>query len=262
MIAFPNAKINLGLNILRKRADGYHDIESCFYPIPWKDALEIIPSDALEFSSEGLEIPGDWKNNLCIRAYELLKHDFQIGPVKIILLKKIPMGAGLGGGSADGAFMLSLLNDHFQLNLSKEQLETYALQLGSDCPFFIANRPVIAKGRGEQLEPVELDLKGYWLVIKNPGTHISTKEAYEGINPKQPMDSVRDILLKPIEEWRDCLQNDFEKPIFHKYPELQRLKEELYEEGALYASMTGSGSTVYGIFGEPVELEGWKVFAL
>jgi len=261
MISFPNAKINLGLNIVRKRADGYHDIESCFYPIPWNDVLEIIPSDKLSFKPHGLEIPGDASSNLCVKAYELIKQDFDIDSVKIILLKNIPMGAGLGGGSADGAFMLQLLNDYFELNLSPNQLEAYALQLGSDCPFFIQNQPAIAKGRGEILEPVSLNLSGKYLAIKNPGIHITTKEAYAEIMPKKPEITTEEMVSRPLSEWKGQLINDFEEAIFQNYPVIKSLKDELYTAGALYASMTGSGSTVYGIFDEAPKLD-WKVIEL
>ncbi|MEM7296835.1 MAG: 4-(cytidine 5'-diphospho)-2-C-methyl-D-erythritol kinase [Bacteroidota bacterium] len=261
MLAFPNAKINLGLNIVSKREDGYHDIESCFYPIPWQDSLEVIEAASFAFHSYGLVIPGDSSSNLCVKAYELLKADFDIPPIEIHLLKNIPMGAGLGGGSADGAFTLRLINDLFSLKISNLQLETYSLQLGSDCPFFIQNQPVIAKGRGEQLDPIDLDFSGYHLAIHNPGIHVSTTEAYSGIIPKQPKHAVQEILSKPIDEWKDFLVNDFEASIFQNHPAIAQLKDDMYQAGAIYASMTGSGSTVFGLFRDEAPSQ-WISFPL
>lgn len=248
MITFPNAKINLGLNVLSRREDGYHDIESCFYPIDLKDSLEIIESTSFSFHSYGLKIPGKSASNLCVKAYELLNNDFQIPPIEIHLLKNIPMGAGLGGGSADGAFTLRMLNESFELNLSNSQLEEYALQLGSDCPFFIKNIPMLASGRGEYLAPFEIDLSVYRIEINTPEIHISTKEAYARITPKQTEISIPDILTLPIGEWRDLLVNDFENSVAPSHPEIVAVKNEMYMKGAIYASMTGSGSTVFGIF--------------
>ncbi|MEO9871029.1 4-(cytidine 5'-diphospho)-2-C-methyl-D-erythritol kinase [Ekhidna sp.] len=262
MISFPNAKINLGLNIVSKREDGFHNIKSCFYPIPWHDCLEVIEAASFSFHSHGLAIPGDTSSNLCIKAYELIKNDHDIPPVEIHLLKNIPMGAGLGGGSADGAFTLRMLNDLFELGLSNLQLETYALKLGSDCPFFIQNQPAIAKGRGEQLDRISLDLSDYHLSIHNPGIHISTKEAYAGVKPKEPLHCIEDIVAKPISAWRDLLVNDFETSIFPNHSEISKLKEEMYEMGAIYASMTGSGSTVFGIFDHKIENAKWNFFEL
>ncbi|WP_420575816.1 4-(cytidine 5'-diphospho)-2-C-methyl-D-erythritol kinase [Ekhidna sp.] len=262
MIVFPNAKINLGLNIVSKREDGYHNIESCFYPIPWHDSLEVIEAASFTFCSYGLEIPGDSSSNLCVKAYELLKADFKIPAVEIHLLKNIPMGAGLGGGSADGAFTLKMLNELFELGLTNLQLEAYALQLGSDCPFFIKNQSAIARGRGEQLEPIDLDLSGYYLAIHNPGIHVSTKDAYTGVTPHQPKSSVSEIIRKPIENWKETLKNDFEASIFPNHPEIEQLKKEMYEVGAVYASMTGSGSTVFGVFEDRIENAEWKSFEL
>lgn len=262
MITFPNAKINLGLNIVSRREDGYHNIESCFYPIPWHDCLEVIEAASFAFHSYGLAIPGDSSSNLCVKAYELLKADFNIPPVEIHLLKNIPMGAGLGGGSADGAFTLKMLNDLFQLGLSTLQLEAYALQLGSDCPFFIKNQPAIAKGRGEELEVIDLNLSGYCLAIHNPDIHVSTKEAYSGINIEQSDTSIQEIINRPIESWKDSLLNNFEPSIFPNHREIARLKKEMYGAGAIYASMTGSGSTVFGLFEEKYENDRWRLFKL
>ncbi len=251
MLKFPNAKINLGLNIISKREDGYHDIESCFYPIPLKDALEIIPSNNLNFETTGLKIPGDSNDNLVLKAFELLNEDFDLPTLEIILHKNIPMGAGMGGGSADGAFMLTLLNDYFELNISTQELEQYALKLGSDCPFFIENKPKLVSGRGEVFENTKLDLSGYYLALVYPDIHISTGVAYGGVKPQKPEISVKEIIEQyPIEEWNKLLKNDFESGVFNKFPILQDIKNKLYENGAIYASMTGSGSTIFGIFKE------------
>ncbi|SNT37738.1 4-diphosphocytidyl-2-C-methyl-D-erythritol kinase [Ekhidna lutea] len=262
MISFPNAKINLGLNIVSKRGDGYHNIESCFYPIPWHDCLEVIEAASFTFQSYGLSIPGGASSNLCVKAYELLKADFDIPPVEIHLLKNIPMGAGLGGGSADGAFTLIMLNELFALGVSDLQLENYALQLGSDCPFFIKNHPAIAKSRGEELMSIDLKLSGHYLAIHNPDIHISTKEAYVGVSPKQSDLSVTEIIKRPIREWKDTLKNDFEDSIFPNHPKVEQLKNEMYEAGATYASMTGSGSTVFGLFEVAPENSNWKLIKL
>ncbi|ADR20325.1 4-diphosphocytidyl-2-C-methyl-D-erythritol kinase [Marivirga tractuosa] len=263
MLTFPNAKINLGLNITAKREDGYHDIESCFYPIPLKDALEIIPSEKLSFETTGLKIPGNSNDNLVFKAYKLLKADFKLTPVDIILHKNIPMGAGMGGGSANGAFMLTLLNDYFELNISTQKLQQYALKLGSDCPFFIENKPKLISGRGEISENTELDLSGYYLALVYPNIHISTAEAYSAVKPKKPAVSVKEIIeTYPIEKWKDLLNNDFEKGIFEKYPQLNEIKNKFYSEGAIYSSMTGSGSTIFGIFKESSEKNYDTILAL
>lgn len=255
MIVFPNCKINLGLHILNKREDGYHNIETIFYPVPLKDALEIIPSnntDAISFSSSGLGISGDVADNLCIKAYQLLKKDFpKLSSVKIHLHKSIPMGAGLGGGSANAAFTLQLLNDQLKLNLSTSQLIDYALQLGSDCPFFILNKPCIAAGRGEILEKIAVDLSAYQLLLVNPDIHVNTGEAFAALNLQQVNThhtSLKELIDHPINTWQQSLKNDFEKPVFEKYPVIKEIKETLYQMGASYASMSGSGSTMYGLF--------------
>ncbi|MBR9777647.1 MAG: 4-(cytidine 5'-diphospho)-2-C-methyl-D-erythritol kinase [Cytophagales bacterium] len=248
MIIFPNAKINLGLHVLRKRNDGFHDIETCMYPIPLKEALEIIPSKSFSFSHSGISIPGDSDNNLIVKAYQLLAEDFpELPTVAIHLHKSIPIGAGLGGGSADAAFTLSLLNQLFSLGLTTKQLENYASQLGSDCPFFIQNNPQMAEGRGEKLAPLHLDLSGNWLCLIHPGIHIGTKEAYGGIQPKLSGKNLRTI-LSDQSTWKYQLINDFEKGIFDSHPEIATIKEKLYEAGAWYAAMSGSGSAVFGLF--------------
>lgn len=249
MVQFPNCKINLGLRITRKRADGYHDLETVFYPVALKDALEIVPAEEMSFQLSGLEINGQINDNLCLKAYQLLKTDFPVLPsVSIYLHKTIPMGAGLGGGSANGAFMLSMLNKKFQLNLSEQQLLNYALQLGSDCPFFIINTPCFATGRGENLSPVKADLSGYKIALVNPEIHVSTKEAFLNLSPAVPVKSIREIIAQPVSTWKNELINDFEKNVFKQFPAIKAIKDDLYNSRAIYASMTGSGSTVFGIF--------------
>jgi 4-diphosphocytidyl-2-C-methyl-D-erythritol kinase len=257
MICFPNAKINLGLHITSKRKDGYHDIETCMVPIPLYDALEMIVDKKTVFEVSGLAIPGDEKDNLILKALKLLRKDFNDLPnVHIHLLKNIPMGAGLGGGSADAAFALTLMNKLFELHLEDWFLEDYAAQLGSDCPFFIQNTPKIATGRGEMLEPVEVDLKGDHILLVKPPIHIGTKEAYEGVNPQKPNESLKEILVDKT-LWKAHLVNDFEASIFPMYPELAGIKNQLYEMGAYYAAMSGSGSTVFGLFKEAPEKFSW-----
>lgn len=248
MVLFPHCKINLGLHVLSKRLDGYHEIETCFYPVPRFDVLEAIKSDSFSFDQTGFFIPGNESDNLCIKAYRLLKNEFDIGDVKIHLHKIIPLGAGLGGGSSDAAFMLKLLSDLFNLNLNFEQLGEYASMLGSDCAFFTQDKPMIGRGRGEILEDVDLSLKDYWIGMVKPEIHISTAEAYAGVSPNSPKNSLLDILKSPLETWQNKLQNDFEKSIFKKHPLLYELKEKFYSHGAIYSAMSGSGSTLFGIF--------------
>ena len=249
MITFPNAKINLGLTILNKREDGFHNLETIFLPIHIKDVLEIIPSEKFEFNTSGNTIDVKPEENICTKAYRLLKKDFPDLPAaKIHLHKATPLGAGLGGGSADGAFTLKLLNQKFNLNLSTIQLINYALQLGSDCPFFIYNTPSIASGRGEILEEVNLDLSCYKIIVVNPGIHINTGWAFTQLTPALPSKSIKNIIHQPVTTWKDELKNDFEEPVFKQHPEIKSIKDELYNKGAIYASMSGSGSSVYGIF--------------
>jgi len=256
VVLFPNCKINIGLNVIRKRTDGYHDLETVFYPVAVKDALEIIRSTELNFQLTGLPVNGPIDNNLCVKAYHLLKKDFpDLPPVNIHLHKVIPMGAGLGGGSADGAFMLFMLNKKFQLNLSEEKLISYALELGSDCPFFIINKPCFATGRGENLSLVSLDLSAFKLVLVNPGIHVSTKEAFSKLSPAVPTKSIQQIIQQPIESWKDELKNDFEETVFQLHSAIQNIKEHLYVKGAIYAAMTGTGSTVFGIFNAEESLD-------
>jgi 4-diphosphocytidyl-2-C-methyl-D-erythritol kinase len=249
MVFFPNCKINLGLKILRRREDGYHDLETVFYPLPVKDALEIVRSEQALFTATGISIPGDPSGNLCWKAFHLIKRDFpDLPPISIHLHKHIPIGAGLGGGSADGAQMLLLLDKRFNLQLSRERLLEYASQLGSDCPFFILNTPCIGGGRGERLEPIGLDLSGYSFVIVDPGIHISTARAFSLCVPEAGGKPVKEVIGQPIGTWAQELKNDFEEPVFRQYPALRPVKDQLYASGALYASLTGSGSGFFGIF--------------
>ena len=254
MIVFPNAKINIGLRITEKRSDGFHNLQSCFYPVGWSDMLEVIPSDTFGFSSSGLPIPGMVDTNLCVRAYNLLKADFDLPPVHLHLHlhKIVPIGAGLGGGSADAAFALNLLNDRFELGLNETLLENYARRLGSDCAFFIRNRPVYCVEKGDVFETIAIDLSGYYILLVYPHLAISTAEAYASIRPRRPETPLCDDLQAPIDTWRTTIRNDFEDSLFPKYPVLARIGQQLYKAGAIYASMSGSGSTVYGIFNAPI----------
>lgn len=248
MVVFPNAKINIGLNIISKREDGYHNIESCFYPIELSDILEILPADKLSFQSTGISIPGDEESNLCLKAYQLIKSDYDIPPVQIHLHKIIPIGAGLGGGSSDATYTLKVLNSIFKLNIDDSQLEKYASKLGSDCPFFVNNKPVLASGTGIEFETINLDLSNYRIELKYPDIHIGTKEAYAGVNPIQPKKTIKELINLPISEWKDSIKNDFEDSIFPNHSKIESLKKSFYDDGAVYSSMTGSGSAVYGIF--------------
>lgn len=248
MLVFPNAKINIGLNIVEKRADGYHNIESCFYPVGWSDALEITLADEFSFRSDGIVIPGNSSDNLCTKAYQMIAADYALPAVKMHLLKSIPIGAGLGGGSADAAFAIKALNEQFDLKISFEKQLDYARRLGSDCAFFISNKPAYCFQKGDEFEDIDLNLKGKWIVLVNPGLHISTVEAYSGIVPKRSEHDLRNVLKEPIENWKYKVKNDFEATLFPKYPLLGEIKEALYQQGALYAAMSGSGSTLFGIF--------------
>lgn len=253
LISFPNCKINLGLWILRKREDSFHDLETVFYPVPLQDALEVIqhpsPATDIEFSCTGRTVDGNLSDNICVKAYYLLKKDFpQLPQVKMHLHKNIPLGAGLGGGSADGAFALLLLAKKFSLGIGEAQLLDYALQLGSDCPFFIKNKPVYATGRGEKIEEISLDLSAYKFVLINPGIHISTGWAFSQINPAAERASIKEIIGLPVTEWPGKLTNDFEQPVMKQYPEIAGIRETLWQQGAVYVAMSGSGSTMYGIF--------------
>ena len=289
MIEFPNAKINIGLNVVAKREDGYHDIETVFYPVLLQDALEIKlmrpldpaqlrkrieaglmvqPDDAFlpfrllpkkedfpccSLEMTGNEFPFKAADNLVVKAYLMLQQDFDLPSIDIKLYKHIPSGAGLGGGSSDCAFMIKLLNRRFNLRMRESMMERYAARLGSDCAFFISNTPSIATGRGEILNPIGLSLKGYTILLVKPDVAVSTAEAYAGVTPHKPETSLADAVMRPVSEWRDCVFNDFEPSVFKKYPLLADIKQKLYDLGAEYAAMTGSGSTIYGIFSEPLD---------
>lgn len=250
MIAFPPCKINLGLNVLRKRPDGYHDLDTVFYPVPWTDILEILRADVFAFTASGEAIPGNEPDNLCVRAYQLLQQDYGLPPVHIHLHKIIPTGAGLGGGSSDAAHTLRLLNTLFDLKLTTVQLQNYAARLGSDCAFFISDMPMRGQGRGEILTPVDFFLKGKYLMLVKPDIHVSTADAYRGVTPVDVRPSVIDVLARPPVRWRNALVNDFEVSVFEKYPAIAALKQQMYDAGAVYASMSGSGASVYGVFDE------------
>lgn len=289
MITFPNAKINIGLNVVAKRSDGYHDIETVFYPVLLQDALEIKPMRPLdpaqlrkrieagllvqpddafipyrllprreEIPCCSLEITGNdfpfkAADNLVVKAYLMLQQDFDLPSIDIKLHKHIPSGAGLGGGSSDCAFMISLLNRRFNLRMRESLMERYAARLGSDCAFFISNTPSLATGRGEILNPIGLTLKGYTILLVKPDVSVSTAEAYADVTPHKPETALAEAVMRPVSEWKDCVFNDFEPSVFNKYPLLGEIKDKLYSLGADYAAMTGSGATVYGLFRQPLD---------
>ena len=259
MIVYPNAKINIGLNVVEKRPDGYHNLETVFYPINLQDILEIqeietdAPASGYRLKVTGTVLDGSPEDNLVVRALKLLKKDFDLPPVSIGLYKHIPTGAGLGGGSADAAFTVKTLNERFKLGLTIQQMEDYCSQLGADCPFFIQNKPVFATGIGNVFHPLELNLKYKQLVLVKPDIFVSTKDAYAKVKVQHPKKQLPELLAQPIEKWKDTVVNDFEASVFSKYPEIAAIKDKLYDLGAVYASMSGSGSSVFGIFEDPVE---------
>lgn len=251
MIVFPNCKINLGLNVTEKRLDGYHNIETVFYPVNWCDALELLNADdkSFDITITGLAVSGSIEDNIIYKAWKALNALVKTPPMKVNLHKVLPMGAGLGGGSSDAAFFLKLANQKFSLGLSNSKLSEIAKTLGADCAFFIENTPVYAVGKGDEFSPVKVDLSAYHIMVVHPGINSNTKEAYAGIIPAKPQRSVKEIVEnEPIENWKNVLVNDFEKSIFSKYPEVENLKQQLYDAGAIYACMSGSGSAVFGIF--------------
>jgi 4-diphosphocytidyl-2-C-methyl-D-erythritol kinase len=248
MVFFPNCKINLGLDVLSKREDGFHNLKTAFIPIPWTDALEILPANKLSFESSGLSIPGKIEDNLCLKAFHIIQNEFDIGPVQIYLQKHLPMGGGLGGGSSNGAFTLLGLNQLFDLQLTEAQLVQYALQLGSDCPFFIKNSPCLAEGRGEIFSPLEIDFTGVYIKLVNLSIHVSTKDAFAGLIPTNTTSNYRELNVSNREKWNQLLKNDFEITVFNQNPILKVTKQQVLEEGAFYASMTGTGSTIFGLF--------------
>ncbi|MDP4686330.1 MAG: 4-(cytidine 5'-diphospho)-2-C-methyl-D-erythritol kinase [Salibacteraceae bacterium] len=283
MLVYPNVKINLGLFITGKRPDGYHNIESVFYPISWTESLEVIQDTgksaedyaALSFAEKGNvrffsynnPIPGTAESNLCIKVFELVEAWFNLPKTEIHLLKSLPIGAGLGGGSADAAFTLRALKDYYNLTISDFEAKELLAKVGSDCPFFWNNKPAFVFGRGEQMRALELDLSHYHFVLVNPNIHVSTKEAYSGVSPKNPPIDLAMLEWLDVADWKDLVKNDFEDSLFPSYPEIAAIKSKLYELGATYASMTGSGSTVYGMFSSAIELpkeweqyQVWKSF--
>ncbi len=249
MLSFPNCKINIGLYITARRPDGYHNLETVFYPVALTDVLEIVPAGVADIHLHGKGIAGNKQDNLIWKAYELMRSRFPaISTLDIHLLKNIPMGAGMGGGSADGAFMLRMLNDYYKLGLSRQELAAIALELGSDCPFFIYNTPQFATGRGEVMQPATVDLSAYSIQLICPQVHISTAAAFKLLTPKAAPFDLRHLNEMPIEQWVEYISNDFEEPVFVQHPGLANIKQHLYSQGAIYASMSGSGSTLYGIF--------------
>lgn len=261
MIAFSNCKINLGLHIINKREDGFHNLETVFYPIPLADSLELIENNSnlfnsVSFKSFGLSIDGSLENNLIVKAYRLLANDFKLKAVDFYLLKNVPMGAGLGGGSSNAAFALKLLNGSLKLNLSNKQLENYAAILGSDCAFFIENKPSYATGRGEILEPINIDLNGYFIVLVKPNIHVSTAEAFANVYKRgEGSMPLKELIKKPIEKWKGMIENDFEKSVVNYHPSIGLMKDKLYENSAIYASMSGSGASVFGLFETEIDLK-------
>jgi len=253
MICFPNCKINLGLFVTEKRTDGYHTIETVFYPLPVCDILEVVKSDKMEFTISGNEIPGSKESNLCLKAYDILQQRYDLPSVKIHLHKVIPTGAGLGGGSSNAAFMIKLLNELFSVNLNNSQMQEIAGTLGSDCAFFIENKPAFATGKGDVFTNLKLDLSNYHLLLVKPDVHVSTPEAYSFINPQKSSFSLANIDVAIIHEWKTYIKNDFENVVFVKFPEIKMIKEKMYQSGAIYASMSGSGSSVYGIFEKKID---------
>jgi 4-diphosphocytidyl-2-C-methyl-D-erythritol kinase len=253
MLCFPNAKINIGLNVISRRSDGFHNIETVFCPIGLTDILEFVPLPGLPpgkstFTNTGIRVDGADNNNLCMKAYQLLSGDFELPAIEVHLHKIIPMGAGLGGGSSDGAFMLKYLNMQFGLGLNDDQLCDYASHLGSDCAFFIRNRPLFGYERGNRFREVPVFPQNLEIVMVNPGVHIGTAEAYAGVRPGKPMHALEELIRMPVEKWRDAVFNDFEESIFPRHPDIGVIKNTFYQTGAVYASMSGSGSSVYGLY--------------
>jgi 4-diphosphocytidyl-2-C-methyl-D-erythritol kinase len=253
MISFPNAKINLGLHITEKRPDGFHNLETVFFPVGWCDAIEFVEADEFSFSTSGISITGDPESNLVVKAYRLLQKDFDLPVLKIHLHKQIPFGAGLGGGSSNAAFMLKLLNKSFKLGLDEKGLLQYAAILGSDCPFFILNKPVFATGRGELMQETDVRLNGMFILLVKPPVEVSTANAFRLVVPQKPSVSLPELLSLPVKEWKGKVVNQFEQSVFQLYPDLEEVKKRLYGLGAVYASMTGSGSCIFGLFNEVPE---------
>ena len=254
MLSFANAKINIGLFLTEKRTDGYHNLQTVFYPVKIYDVVELV--DAVETSMviKGLEIPGELDNNICLEAFKTLQSDFNLPHQQIVLLKNIPVGAGLGGGSADAAFLIKLVNEKFKLGLSTAKMQDYARKIGADCAFFIENKPTYALAKGDEFEELSLDLAGYYIVLVKPSVHVSTADAYSTAEVALPKISLKELIDLPIEDWKGKVLNDFEPSVFKKYPEIDDIKAKLYQAGATFALMSGSGSAVFAIFEKEVKL--------
>jgi len=250
MVVFPNAKLNLGLHVVAKRPDGYHELETCFYPLPWHDVLEMVPAQKTKFEQSGIDLNATPKQNLVLRAFELLRKDYNLPPQHFYLHKVLPIGAGLGGGSADAAFTLKMVNEVFNLFVAEDVLEDYAAQLGSDCAFFVRNQAAMATGRGEVLSPTQVSLAGTGVVLVYPNVMVSTQTAYKGVKPQTPALPLQQVLEMPRQEWKQHLVNDFEPSVFEQFPAIAQVKEQLYNMGAWYACMTGSGASVFALFNE------------
>lgn len=254
MLAFANAKINLGLFLTEKRTDGYHNLQTVFYPVKLYDVVELVDSSTTYCTIKGINIPGSIDDNICLKAFKTLQKDFNLPHQQIILLKNIPVGAGLGGGSADAAFLIKLVNEKFKLNLSVNKMRAYARGLGADCAFFIENKPTYAFAKGDEFEDLQIDLSEYFMVLVKPSIHVSTAEAYSKVKIKEPAISLKDLIHLPLTEWKTNILNDFEVSVFEKYPEIDEIKTKLYVAGATFALMSGSGSSVYAIFEKPIQL--------
>lgn len=254
MLSFANAKINLGLNLVEKRIDGYHNLETVFYPIKLYDVVELIDADETACLTKGISIPGNDEENICLKAFKTLQRDFKLPNQQLVLLKNIPVGAGLGGGSADAGFLIKLVNDKFNLELTVEQMQNYARVLGADCAFFIENKPVYAFGKGDEFDDISVDLSAYFMVLIKPSIHVSTAEAYQNIKVQKPIQSLKELTQLPVKDWKNHIFNDFEISVFAQYPEIEEIKVALYAAGATFALMSGSGSSVFAIFDKPVQL--------
>ncbi|SOD14661.1 4-(cytidine 5'-diphospho)-2-C-methyl-D-erythritol kinase [Pedobacter xixiisoli] len=254
MLTFANAKINLGLFLTEKRADGYHNLQTVFYPIKINDVVELVDAEETSMLIKGVDIPGDAADNICFKAFQILQKEFNLPNQQIVLLKNIPVGAGLGGGSSDAAFLIKLVNQKFELGLNDDQMEAYARPLGADCAFFIKNKPTYAFAKGDEFEELTIDLSDYYLVLVKPPVHVSTAQAYSKVNVKQPSSSLKDLIHLPLQDWQAQIYNDFEPSVFEKYPQIDEIKTKLYQAAAKFALMSGSGSSVFAIFEKEVKL--------
>lgn len=254
MLAFANAKINLGLFLTEKRTDGYHNLQTVFYPVKLYDVVELIDAEQTSIMVKGVDVPGNAEDNICLQAFQQLQRDFKLAHQQIVLLKNIPVGAGLGGGSSDAAFLIKLINEKFNLGLNIDQQQDYARVLGADCAFFIENKPVYAFGKGDEFETIEIDLSGHFIVLVKPHVHVSTAAAYQNVTVKAPSVQLKDLIGLPLQDWKEHIFNDFEPSVLAEYPEIDEIKTKLYAAGATFALMSGSGSSVFAIFDKPVQL--------